>query len=194
MYRIEWLEIIEDGTKYIVKLVERKQPQIDKSYENSVFTYAVSPAIFNDAETILEISQIKNTDEPELFPNLAIKGTVIGYNVYTYYDRDTMINGGMEPVSINFYVYDKKKEKISFLVKNENGELVPIEDKDKGYSLDVRKDESFEHTLAIYMDYGSDYETVDPYAGCNEDLILLCQKAHEKGMKVILDAIIVKLD
>lgn len=35
----------------------------------------------------------------------------------------------------------------------------------------------------------SDYEQVDPYAGCNEDLTLLCQKAHEKGMKVILDAV-----
>lgn len=35
----------------------------------------------------------------------------------------------------------------------------------------------------------SDYEQVDPYVGCNEDLALLCQKAHEKGMKVILDAV-----
>jgi len=35
----------------------------------------------------------------------------------------------------------------------------------------------------------SDYETVDPYAGTNEDLKELCDKAHELGMKVVLDAV-----
>ena len=35
----------------------------------------------------------------------------------------------------------------------------------------------------------SDFEKVDPYAGCNEDLKDLCDAAHEKGMKVILDAV-----
>lgn len=35
----------------------------------------------------------------------------------------------------------------------------------------------------------SDYEKVDPYAGCNEDLKLLCDEAHKRGMKVVLDAV-----
>lgn len=35
----------------------------------------------------------------------------------------------------------------------------------------------------------SDYENVDPYAGCNEDLKSLCDKAHSMGMKVVLDAV-----
>lgn len=35
----------------------------------------------------------------------------------------------------------------------------------------------------------SDYENVDPYAGSNEDLKSLCDKAHEMGIKVILDAV-----
>ena len=35
----------------------------------------------------------------------------------------------------------------------------------------------------------SDFEKVDPYAGTNEDLKSLCDKAHEKGMKIILDAV-----
>ena len=35
----------------------------------------------------------------------------------------------------------------------------------------------------------SDYENVDPYAGCNDDLKLLCREAHKRGMKVILDAV-----
>ena len=35
----------------------------------------------------------------------------------------------------------------------------------------------------------SDYETVDPYVGVNEDLKELCDKAHGKGMKIILDGV-----
>ena len=35
----------------------------------------------------------------------------------------------------------------------------------------------------------SDYENVDPYAGCNDDLACLCKKAHSMGIKVILDAV-----
>lgn len=35
----------------------------------------------------------------------------------------------------------------------------------------------------------SDYENVDPYAGCNLDLKVLCEEAHKKGMTVILDAV-----
>ena len=35
----------------------------------------------------------------------------------------------------------------------------------------------------------SDYEQVDPYLGTNDDLKLLCDEAHKRGMKVILDAV-----
>jgi len=35
----------------------------------------------------------------------------------------------------------------------------------------------------------SDYELVDPYAGCLGDLEKLCQEAHQKGMKIVLDAV-----
>lgn len=35
----------------------------------------------------------------------------------------------------------------------------------------------------------SDYENVDPYAGSNEDLKSLCDKAHSMGMKIVLDAV-----
>ena len=35
----------------------------------------------------------------------------------------------------------------------------------------------------------ADYENVDPYAGSNEDLKSLCDKAHSMGMKVVLDAV-----
>ena len=34
-----------------------------------------------------------------------------------------------------------------------------------------------------------DYENVDPYAGCNEDLKKLCKEAHRRGMKVVLDSV-----
>ena len=35
----------------------------------------------------------------------------------------------------------------------------------------------------------ADYENVDPYAGCNDDLKNLCDEAHKRGIKVILDAV-----
>jgi len=35
----------------------------------------------------------------------------------------------------------------------------------------------------------ADYENVDPYAGCNDDLRELCDEAHKRGMKVVLDAV-----
>lgn len=35
----------------------------------------------------------------------------------------------------------------------------------------------------------ADYEVVDPYLGKNEDLKKLCEFAHEKGMKIIIDAV-----
>ena len=35
----------------------------------------------------------------------------------------------------------------------------------------------------------ADYEKVDPYAGTNEDLKKLCDKAHEYDMKIVLDAV-----
>ena len=35
----------------------------------------------------------------------------------------------------------------------------------------------------------SDFSQVDPYAGCNDDLKKLCDKAHSMGMRVILDAV-----
>lgn len=35
----------------------------------------------------------------------------------------------------------------------------------------------------------SDYETVDPYVGTNDDLKELCDKAHKRGIKIVLDAV-----
>jgi len=35
----------------------------------------------------------------------------------------------------------------------------------------------------------SDYEKVDPYAGSYEDLKVLCEEAHKKGIKVIVDGV-----
>lgn len=35
----------------------------------------------------------------------------------------------------------------------------------------------------------ADYENIDPYAGTNEGMKSLCEKAHKKGIKIILDAV-----
>lgn len=35
----------------------------------------------------------------------------------------------------------------------------------------------------------ADYNKVDPYAGINEDLKLLCKEAHKRGQRIVLDAV-----
>lgn len=45
------------------------------------------------------------------------------------------------------------------------------------------------HSQSNHRYDAADYENVDPYVGCNEDLKQLCDKVHKKGMKVILDAV-----
>ena len=45
------------------------------------------------------------------------------------------------------------------------------------------------HSQSNHRYDAADYENVDPYAGCNEDLKNLCEEAHKRGMKVVLDAV-----
>lgn len=45
------------------------------------------------------------------------------------------------------------------------------------------------HSQSNHRYDAADYENVDPYVGCNEDLRNLCNEAHKKGMKIILDAV-----
>ena len=45
------------------------------------------------------------------------------------------------------------------------------------------------HSQSNHRYDAADYENVDPYAGCNEDLKKLCEEAHKKDMKIVLDAV-----
>ena len=72
------------------------------------------------------------------------------------------------------------------------GDLKGIEQKldyIKSLGVDIIYLSPVVHSQSNHRYDTSDYENVDPYAGCNEDLKSLCDKAHEKGMRVILDAV-----
>jgi len=127
------------------------------SLVNNKFSYRVAPGLFNEAETILEVSTITNSSVKGMFENLTNDGTIVGYNVYAYYDRATMVASGMNPMTVNFYVYDEKKKRLDFLVVNEDGELEQV---DK-YSANVANSADNFYELPIYMDYGSSYQTQD---------------------------------
>ena len=45
------------------------------------------------------------------------------------------------------------------------------------------------HSQSNHRYDASDYENVDPYVGCNEDLKELCDKAHSMGIHIVLDAV-----
>ena len=72
------------------------------------------------------------------------------------------------------------------------GDLKGIEQKldyIKSLGVDILYLSPIVHSQSNHRYDASDYENVDPYAGCNEDLKNLCDKTHEKGMKVVLDAV-----
>ena len=45
------------------------------------------------------------------------------------------------------------------------------------------------HSQSNHRYDAADYENVDPYVGSNEDLKNLCDEAHKKGIKIVLDAV-----
>lgn len=124
---------------------------------NDIFTYRVAAGLFSSAETILELSPITNVRANNYFDRLTNDGTIVGYSVYAYYDRQEMIRGDMEPIEINYYVYNSNKKKINFYIKNEDGELEEVEK----YTSNVKGLDTTEDTIEIYMGYGTSYETSD---------------------------------
>lgn len=64
---LEWLEIIENGTKYIVKLVERKKEDINKEYEYQSITVTKDAIVTNikalSGEKIKEINDYVKKDD-----------------------------------------------------------------------------------------------------------------------------------
>ena len=64
---LEWLEIVEDGTKYIVKLVERKQEVKEKEYEYQSISTTKDAIITSikaySGEKIKEVNEYIKTDD-----------------------------------------------------------------------------------------------------------------------------------
>lgn len=142
---------------YTIKIEAYYDNENQLELVNDIFTYRVAAGLFSSAETILEISPITNVKANNYFDKLSNDGTVVGYNVYAYYDRQEMIRGDMEPVEINYYVYNYNKRKINFYIMNEEGELEEVEK----YTSNVKGLDSTEDTIEIYMGYGTSYETSD---------------------------------
>ena len=81
---LEWLEIVEDGTKYIVKLVERKTETEEKDYEYQSISTTKDAIITSikasSGEKIKEINDYVKTDD------IIVSGIITkpdGTNVYT---------------------------------------------------------------------------------------------------------------
>ena len=72
------------------------------------------------------------------------------------------------------------------------GDLKGIEDKLnylKDLGIDIIYISPIVQSQSNHRYDAADYEVVDPYAGTNEDLKSLCNKAHELDIKIILDAV-----
>lgn len=114
---LEWLEIVEDGTKYIVKLVERRQETTEKEYEyQSISTTkdAILTSIkASSGEKIKEINDYVKTDD------IIVSGIITkpdGSTIYTK-AKATIYGEVWYRVDIEYpYVY--KEERVTGKSKN----------------------------------------------------------------------------
>ena len=166
---LEWLEIVEDGTKYIVKLVERKQEEVKKEYEYQSISATKDAIITNikasSGEKIKEVNEyIKKDDvivsgimtKPDgSFIYTKAKATIYGevwYKVdieYPYAYKEEKVTGKSKEVFvINFlnnkipiFSYQKYKK---FKVESNNlieNNILPISlSKEKIYEVMVKEE------------------------------------------------------
>lgn len=59
----------------------------------------------------------------------------------------------------------------------------------KSLGIDILYLSPIVHSQSNHRYDTSDYENVDPYVGTNDDLKRLCDEAHKRGMKIVLDAV-----
>ena len=166
---LEWLEIIEDGTKYIVKVVERKQEEISKDFEYQSITAAKDAIITSikalSGEKVKEINEYVKQDDVIVSgiinkPDSSLvytkaKAKVYGevwYKVdieYPYVYKEERVTGKSKEVFvINFlnhkipiFSYPKYKE---FKVESKNiveNNILPITfSKEKQYEVIVKEE------------------------------------------------------
>lgn len=109
---LEWLEIVEDGTKYIVKLVERKKEEPIKEYEYQSVTTNKNAIITNikalSGEKVKDINDYVKTDE------IIVNGIITkpdGTEIYTK-ARATIYGEVWYKIDIE-YPYAYKEEKLT---------------------------------------------------------------------------------
>ena len=123
---------------------------------NNVTTYKISPVLLmeNVSDPQIFIEKISKR-ESGITNNLIDDGTTVGYKVTAAFDRNGLVEHQLNPQKINLFVLDQNGTHVKFYVMDNNGNLT-LTDK---VSAAIGENNYFESK--IYMDYGSEYDTVD---------------------------------
>lgn len=127
---LEWLEIIEDGTKYIVKLVERRKEDINQEYEYQSISTTKDAIITNikasSGEKIKEVNDYVKTDD------IIVSGVMTKPDGTLIYTKAKAIIYGEVWYKVDIeYPYAYKEEKVTgkskeVLVINFLNKKIPI--------------------------------------------------------------------
>lgn len=193
---LEWIEIEESGTKYIVKIVERKKEEQVKDYEYQTIVASKNAIIKNikaySGEKIKTVNQYVTKDEPIISgvltkpdgTNLYKKatGSVFGEIWYKvnieyplYYQEESVTGKSKNVISIyflnnKFSLFPYKKYKQFKLESNSlfTSNLLPIKiAKEKLYEVEI--------TEEIYTEEGA----------INKAIKLTKEKMKEKNNKIV---------
>ena len=156
-------------------LKSKNEGELSEYYTVAVFAYydenSTNAVILTNNVTSYKISPlllIENVEEPEIYAaprskiaaginnNLINSGTTVGYMVTGRWDSSGLAAHGLVPTVINLYVYDDNGHKVSFYVKD--GDNLVLVDGIQNASIDST---TSYYEKEIFMDYGSDYDTVD---------------------------------
>ena len=126
--------------------------------ENNIMVYTILESLLleNVEDPIIITKEITNETSGYLFDKLKDKGTVVGYSVNAVYDRKGLVANDLIPQNINIYVYNDKKEKVKFYIKD--GSKLTLVDK---ITKSVSDLEIGNVLVDIYMDYGTEYNDTD---------------------------------
>jgi len=167
--KLEWLEIVEEGTKYIVKLVERKKEEITKEYEYQSISTTKDAIITNikasSGEKVKEVNDYVKKDDTIVSGIMTkpdgtliytkAKATIYGevwYKVdieYPYAYKEERVTGKSKEVFvINFLnkkipIFSFKKYKEFKVVTNNiiENNILPISlSKEKQYEVIVKEE------------------------------------------------------
>jgi len=124
---------------------------------NNIISYEINKFLLLDNIDTpkMEVTEIFHRNEQSRFSYLSNLGTVIGYKMSAAFDRAGLLQNQMVPQRIHFYVYNEKKQKVNFLVENNNGELELV----NSYIAELEESNFFEKK--IYINYGTDYYNTD---------------------------------